>query len=79
MPETVWALRQPTVQGADNPAGPWTDLARSINGNPFVALVVGVPVSETGGNPIFDVQVGDQYLGTDPGHPTRFLRLQVVH
>jgi hypothetical protein len=68
-----------TVQGADGPGGPWTDLARSTNGDPFVALVGGVPVSETGSLPIFSVQVGDQYLTTDPGHPTRFLRLQVVH
>jgi hypothetical protein len=68
-----------TVQGADSPSGPWTDLARSINGAPFVALVAGVPVSEIGSGPIFDVQVGDQYLVTDPAHPSRFLRLVVVH
>ena len=66
-----------TVQGADNPAGPWTDLARSINGAPFSPLVAGVPVSETGDGAILTVRVGDQYLATDPSHPTRFLRLQV--
>ena len=68
-----------TVQGADTPAGPWTDLARSVNGAEFAALVVGVPVSETGSGPVLTVQVGDLYLVTDPGHPMRFLRLQVVH
>lgn len=68
-----------TIQGADSASGPWTDLARSINGGAFAALVLGVPVSETGAGIVRNVQVGDQYIVTDPGHPTRFLRLQVVH
>lgn len=68
-----------TVQGADGPNGPWTDLARSINGAPFVALVSGVPVMESGAGPIFAVQVGDQYLTTDPAHPSRIMRILVVH
>jgi len=68
-----------TVQGADSASGPWTDLARSTNGGIFVALVVGVPVSEAGAGVIRTIQVGDEYLVGDPLHPTRFLRLQVVH
>lgn len=68
-----------TVQGADSASGPWTDLARSTNGGAFSALVGGVPISETGTGVIRTMQVGDQYLVGDPLHPTRFLRLQVVH
>jgi hypothetical protein len=68
-----------TVQGADAPSGPWTNLARSINGAPFGALVLGVSVVESGSPPIRSVQVGDQYLVTDPAHPARYLRLVVVH
>ena len=68
-----------TVQGADSASGPWTNLARSVNGANFVALVGGVTVSETGAGVVRTVQVSDQYLVTDPLHPTRFLRLQVVH
>lgn len=68
-----------TVQGADSAAGPWTDLARSINGGPFAVLVGGVTLSDVGPEVIRTVQVSDQYLVTDPLHPTRFLRLQVVH
>jgi len=68
-----------TVQGADSASGPWTDLARSTNGGAFVPLVGGVPVSEVGAGVIRTVEVGDEYLVGDPLHPTRFLRLQVVH
>ena len=53
--------------------------SRSVNGANFVALVGGVTVSETGAGVVRTVQVSDQYLVTDPLHPTRFLRLQVVH
>ena len=68
-----------TVQGADSASGPWTDLARSTNGGAFVPLVGGVPVSEVGAGVIRTVEVGDEFLVGDPLHPTRFLRLQVVH
>ncbi|EDY21211.1 NHL repeat containing protein [Chthoniobacter flavus Ellin428] len=68
-----------TVQGADAAGGPWTDLARSVNGAPFTALVAGVPVSESGSGAIVSVTVGDEFLITDPGHAMRYLRLQVVH
>jgi hypothetical protein len=68
-----------TVQGADNVNGPWTDLARSVNGAPFVALILGVDVFETGTGLIRDVEVRDLYLVGDPMHPTRFMRLRIVH
>jgi hypothetical protein len=68
-----------TVQGADSASGPWTDLARSVNGAPFAVLIGGVPVNESGSGSILTVTVGDEFLITDPGHSTRYLRLQVVH
>jgi hypothetical protein len=68
-----------TVQGADKPAGPWTDLARSINGAPFVASGGGVPVLETGAGPISRCKWAISISSRIPAIPTRFLRLQVVH
>jgi hypothetical protein len=66
-----------TVCGADSVAGPWADLARSINGGPFTALVPGVIVAESGTASI-DVLVSDLYAAGDPAHPSRFLCLKVV-
>ena len=68
-----------TVQGADSASGPWTDLARSVNAGLFAPLVAGVVVVESPSGQIRTVAVSDLYLTTDPLHPTRFLRLQVVH
>lgn len=67
-----------TVQGADSPAGPWTDLARSTAGGAFGALLGGVSANETGTPPLRSVSVGDLYDTTDPAHPRRFLRLQLT-
>jgi autotransporter-associated beta strand protein len=64
-----------TVQGADTPAGPWSDLASSTTGAPFTALAG--TVAETGSGATRNVEVQDQYLPTDPLHPRRFLRLRV--
>ncbi len=66
-----------TVRGGDTP-GTWTDLARSTGGGPFVPLVGGVTVSETGAGAMKSVQIGDAYLLTDPAHPRRFMKLQVT-
>ena len=68
-----------TVQGADSATGPWTDLARSTNGGVFAPLVAGVNVVESPSGQIRTVVVSDLFLMGDPAHPTRFLRLQVVH
>ena len=67
-----------TVLGADSTAGPWTELAQSTLGQPFVALVAGATVTESGSASI-SVQVQDLYTAGDPAHPARFLRLRVVH
>ena len=66
------------IRGADHPAGPWTDLAISVNGAATSALVVGVTADETGTGNARTVQVRDLYLTTDPGHPRRFLQLVVT-
>ena len=65
-----------TVQGAGVPAGPWTDLATSVNGAVFVPLAG--TVSETGSGATRTVQASDQYLIADPAHPRRFLRVRVA-
>jgi hypothetical protein len=65
------------VQAADSLNGPWTDIARSTTGGPFVPLVAGVEASETGVAAIRNVRVGDSVLFTDPARPARFLRLRL--
>ncbi len=67
-----------TVQGADSPAGPWTDLASSVNGGVTSALAAGVVVSETGSGATRTVEVRDLYLTSDPLHPARNLRVLVT-
>ncbi len=67
-----------TVQGSDAVSGSWTDLARSSSGGAFAPLLGGVDVAETGAGATRTVEVRDLYLTTDPGHPRRFLRLQVT-
>lgn len=65
------------IQGADSPAGPWTNLAQSVNGASFVVLAGGSAVSETLVADIRQVLVTDIYQATDPAHPRRFMRLLV--
>ncbi len=65
-----------TVQAADDPTGPWTDIASSINGAPTSPLLEGVTVSETTADNLRTVQVTDAFLLTDPLHQKRFLRIQ---
>ena len=65
------------VQGADNAAGPWTDLAASVNGG-ATAPLVGVTVTETGAGATRSVEVRDLYLMNNPAHPTRFMKVQVT-
>jgi autotransporter-associated beta strand protein len=67
-----------TVQGADDPAGPWTDLAASAGGAATNPIVAGVTVSETGAGATRSVEVRDLYLTSDPLHPKRFLRVEVT-
>jgi fibronectin type 3 domain-containing protein len=64
------------VQAADSPAGPWTDIARSINGAVFGTLVGEASVTETGTGPTRTVVVRDIYDTGDAQHPRRFLRLK---
>lgn len=66
-----------TVQGADAPAGPWTDLARSTDGAAFAPLAPGVAATESGADATRAVEVRDAYMLNDPAHPRRFLRLQI--
>lgn len=67
-----------TVQAADTPIGPWTDLAQSVNGAPTTALVVGAGVIEDGAGANRTVEVRDLYLTTDPAHSQRFMRVKVL-
>jgi hypothetical protein len=66
-----------TIRGADSPAGPWTDLARSANGSVTAPLVGGVTVTESTSGIVRNVEVRDLYLTSDPAHTYRFLRLQI--
>ena len=67
------------VQGTDSLTAGWSDLAQSVNGSAFTALVGGVTVTESGSGATRSVQVQDLYLTSDPAHPQRFLRVQVQH
>jgi hypothetical protein len=66
-----------TVQAAGSCAGPWIDLARSINGNTFSVITQGAVVSEIGVGTTRSVSVCDIHQTTDPAHPKRFMRLVV--
>lgn len=65
-----------TVQACDDLTGPWTDLATSVGGAPFVPLFGGVVVNETGSGNTRSVTVRDLFPTTDPAHPSRFMRLR---
>ena len=67
-----------TAQAADSLNGPWSNLARSINGNPFTLLDPGTTVSETGTGNTRTVTLTDLYPVNDPAHPLRFMRLEVT-
>ncbi len=67
-----------SVQGADDPGGPWTDLARSTSGSVTSVLVIGAAVSESPTGTVRTVEVRDAFLMNDPAHPRRFLRVQAV-
>jgi hypothetical protein len=67
-----------TVQGADSPAGPWTNLAASVGATATTPFPGGATVVETGTGATRRVEVRDVYLTTDPLHPGRFLRVQVT-
>jgi hypothetical protein len=67
-----------TVQAKDALDGPWTDLARSVSGAPFISLVAGTTVAEDGTGQVLDVVVGDPQAIADPAKPRRFMRLLVT-
>jgi autotransporter-associated beta strand protein len=66
-----------TIRGGDSPAGPWTELAQSVNGAPTAALLGGVAVAETGSGAVRQVEVRDLFSTTDPAHPRRFLQIHI--
>ena len=68
-----------TVQATDALAGPWTDLARSTSGAPFVVLEPGATATETGDGNSRSVTVTDLYQTSNPAHPRRFLRLKIAN
>lgn len=68
-----------TVQAADSPDGPWTDIARSTNGAAFAVLAAGASGNETGAGSTRNVEVRDIYSINDPLHLLRFMRIQVLH
>lgn len=65
------------VQSADTPAGPWTDLALSASGAPFVPLAEDVAIGESGSGTLRAVEFSGAAMMTDPAYPRRFLRLRV--
>ncbi|MEI6654861.1 MAG: hypothetical protein WCP45_08845 [Verrucomicrobiota bacterium] len=67
-----------TVQACDALVNPWTDLAQSVAGAPFVVLAAGATVTETGTGNTRHAMVTDPYQVTDPAHPGRFMRLRVM-
>ena len=67
-----------TVQGADSPAGPWTDLAVSVHGAAMAPLLGGVSVSESGTGATRSVEVSDLYFIGDSFHPSRLMRVRVT-
>ena len=67
-----------TVKAADSLLGPWTPLAQSTAGGPFVVLASGANAEETGAGNARNVAVTDPYAMNDPAHPRRFMRLEVV-
>jgi len=67
-----------TIQAADSPAGPWTDLGRSVNGAAFTLLAEGANLTETGTGILRDTTVSDLVSITDPLHQKRFMRMQVT-
>ena len=66
-----------TVQAADALTGPWTNLARSISGNPFDAVTPGTTTLESTAGATRSVEVRDVFLLTNPAHPRRFMRLHI--
>jgi len=66
------------VQAADSPAGPWTDLASSVNGAAFTVLTVGASVNETGGGATRSVTIGDIYTISTAPNARRFMRVMVT-
>jgi fibronectin-binding autotransporter adhesin len=66
------------VQGADDPRGPWTNLASSVGGAATTPLPGGAVVTETGTGTTRSVEVRDLYSIGDPLHPARFLRAEVT-
>ncbi len=64
------------VVAGNSPTGPWTELAMSIAGGAFTAVVPGAGVLETGTGGSRNVTVTDLYPATDPAHPQRFVRLK---
>ena len=67
-----------TVQGTDDLAGTWTDLASSVNGAAMAPLSGGVSVIEAGSGTTRSVEIRDLYLIGDPAHPRRLMRVQVT-
>ena len=66
------------VQASDVLNGTWRNLAQSVNGSAFTILTTGATLNETGSGNARSMTVGDLYQMTDPAHPHRFMRLQVI-
>lgn len=65
------------VWGADELAGPWTQLASSVAGAPFGISLAGAAVTEWPSGALQSVEVRDAYPLGDPGRPRRFLRVRI--
>ena len=62
-----------SVLTGDTPNGTWKEIARSSNGEPFVAIAEGAGVTEQGNDTVITVRTS----GIDPDHTARFLKLSV--
>jgi Chitobiase/beta-hexosaminidase C-terminal domain/Calx-beta domain len=65
------------VWGADEMAGPWTELASSIAGAPFGISLAGAGVTESASGDFRSVEVRDVFPLGDPGRPRRFLQVRI--
>ncbi len=66
------------VQAGDTLAGPWTDLAQSINGAGFTIVTPGTTFTDAGAGATRVVTVCDLFQTNNPAHTHRFMRLKVT-
>jgi hypothetical protein len=66
-----------TIQASFGLGGTWQNIARSIGGQPFVALQPDITLSESGFGNVRNVSLIDSVPTNSPAYSRRFLRLEV--